>query len=961
VEPTSTRHRRSPWLLLTLSCAAAALFVLGGGPAAMSAILGETGTDAPWIATDEPDYQAGDSVTLTGGNWLAGEAVTIVVNDTLDQSWSQTDHVTADESGGFVDQVVLPDYFVSDYSVTATGESSGTATTDFTDSLLPTGATVNGASAIVVGPGDPVPGGLTTTIGTGTEPNAWQATKWTIGSATDCQNKGLADDHSTNGTFSEFFDMTAPSTPGTYSVTMQPYDSGTCMSGTGGSTFTLSNAVTVDSSVLFSEYFGSAVSSDTPFWKDENQVAADDCSVSGPLTGNWFEALERGCTISTTNVNSRSINSADRQNIHVRFTWGKNNPPSGSSLNLYWKPESASAWNGPLCQTSPPQPCTSGVGPTVSNIGPGTSTPTANSVDVTLPAAAENTSIDIRFQGNTSSSAGNLRLDAVRVTGDVETTPPDTTITANPAVLSNSNSAGFSFTGSDNMTPVASLTFQCKLDAGSFGTCTSPENLSGLSDASHTFRVRAIDQAGNVDPTPASYTWTVDTAPPDTSITAKPTNPTASTAASFSFSGSDSAGSGIASFECKLDAGSFAACTSPQAYSSLSDGSHTFSVRAIDQAGNLDPTSASYTWTVDTTPPDTTITSNPPNPSNSGAASFGFSGSDPGGSGVASFECKLDAGSFGTCTSPKSYSGLALGPHTFQVRAKDAAGNLDPTPASYTWEVHATTSLLSNGAQIVTQGTNAVLGAKLSSTASSCVSGGTLTFTFTDNNPTTAALDDGPYTAGSANTDSSGQANLTINTTGWSEGVYTVRVRFAGTASCDASFDDATLVISLPGQSSSGGGWYTLPGSGRLNFGYVVNRVPNSDPAQYKGQVLLINNGKWRLKGQLDTYTKVTTGTIKVNGGGTVTCTTTAACGSGSGTGNLYWWNATLNGGLGDWAKTADSPVRYTINFVDNGQGGKNSADRMGITINHAISAGEPGTLPNALPEVIKGGDVKIT
>jgi hypothetical protein len=36
---------------------------------------------------------------------------------------------------------------------------------------------------------------------------------------------------------------------------------------------------------------------------------------------------------------------------------------------------------------------------------------------------------------------------------------------------------------------------------------------------------------------------------------------------------------------------------------------------------------------------------------------------------------------------PESYGGLALGPHTFQVRAADALGNVDPTPASYTWTV----------------------------------------------------------------------------------------------------------------------------------------------------------------------------------------------------------------------------------------------------------------------------------
>src|SRR5204862_534026 len=253
-----------------------------------------------------------------------------------------------------------------------------------------------------------------------------------------------------------------------------------------------------------------------------------------------------------------------------------------------------------------------------------------------------------------------------------------TTITAAPPATSTSSSASFSFTATE-----AGSSFACQLDASAFAACTSPQSYSGLGNGSHTFQVRATDPAGNTDPTPASYTWTVDTTAPDTTITAAPPARSNSSSASFSFT-STKAGS---SFACQLDASAFAPCVSPQSYSGLADGSHTFQVRATDPAGNTDPTPALYTWTVDTTAPDTTITAAPPAVSNSSSASFSFTATEAG----SSFACQLDGGAFAPCVSPQSYSGLANGSHSFQVRATDAAGNTDPTPASYAWTVDTTT------------------------------------------------------------------------------------------------------------------------------------------------------------------------------------------------------------------------------------------------------------------------------
>jgi hypothetical protein len=80
----------------------------------------------------------------------------------------------------------------------------------------------------------------------------------------------------------------------------------------------------------------------------------------------------------------------------------------------------------------------------------------------------------------------------------------------------------------------------------------------------------------------------------------------------------------------------------------------------------------------------------PPALSESASASFEFSGDDLGGSGVASFECRLDstsAAAWAACSSPRAYSGLANGTHLFEVRAKDRAGNVDAAPASFEWQI----------------------------------------------------------------------------------------------------------------------------------------------------------------------------------------------------------------------------------------------------------------------------------
>jgi hypothetical protein len=259
---------------------------------------------------------------------------------------------------------------------------------------------------------------------------------------------------------------------------------------------------------------------------------------------------------------------------------------------------------------------------------------------------------------------------------------PNTAIDDKPPLRSNSSSAEFTYEA-----PTAT-SYECKLDAAAFSTCLAggPKEYTGLAEGSHTFQVRGVNASGP-DPTPASYTWTVDTTPPVATIDTHPADPSPGATAQFTYHAQNEPGS---NFKCSLDGALPATCpASGMTYHGLADGEHTFTVEATDGAGNQQLTPTEFSWTVDnslldTTPPETTIESVPPDPSESSSASFTYASNEP----DSSFECSFDGAPFASCSaSGISFSGLGNGPHTFQVRATDPSDNTDQTPAGYSFEV----------------------------------------------------------------------------------------------------------------------------------------------------------------------------------------------------------------------------------------------------------------------------------
>ena len=122
------------------------------------------------------------------------------------------------------------------------------------------------------------------------------------------------------------------------------------------------------------------------------------------------------------------------------------------------------------------------------------------------------------------------------------------------------------------------------------------------------------------------------------------------------------------------------------AFSQFANGSYTVHVKATDTLGNVEA-GTTRTFVIDGTAPETSFTGALPlNPTTSKRATFNFISSETG----STFECRLDGGAWGSCVSPKTYGIspdplLTTGSHTFDVRATDTAGNVDPTPATFTW------------------------------------------------------------------------------------------------------------------------------------------------------------------------------------------------------------------------------------------------------------------------------------
>jgi|GEM_PF-2943209 len=266
----------------------------------------------------------------------------------------------------------------------------------------------------------------------------------------------------------------------------------------------------------------------------------------------------------------------------------------------------------------------------------------------------------------------------------VDTVAPDTSIdSATPASPANVPVRTFTFS-SANPFPGSAVTFECRIDGGAWFTagCTSGYSTPNLADGNHTFDVRAVDAAGNIDATPATSNWFVDTTPPNTLIdSATPASPTNIGVRTLTFHGVDPApASPPVSLECRLDGGAWFTvdCDGDYTTANLPEGNHTFNVRATDALGNVDPTPATSTWMIDQTDPTINIVS--PGVRQRfvmGSGSKSYSCADPLHGGP-----PLVASGIQSCTD-HGFSTAHLGNFRFQVDARDKAGNTSTDARAY--------------------------------------------------------------------------------------------------------------------------------------------------------------------------------------------------------------------------------------------------------------------------------------
>ncbi|MFN8109215.1 MAG: hypothetical protein U0Y82_05115 [Thermoleophilia bacterium] len=305
----------------------------------------------------------------------------------------------------------------------------------------------------------------------------------------------------------------------------------------------------------------------------------------------------------------------------------------------------------------------------------GTATGTAFT-DPALPADGTHAYRVIAVDGAGNSSAPSAALNV-----DVDTVAPAIPGGVAGGSLAWSNAASTTITA----TPAGGTTLQNRLstDGGtSWGAASAGASVTVAAEGETLVQFRAVDAAGN----PSGWT-TVSAASTVRLDRTAPATPTGLTGAGVTATAPVlgwGAAAGADGYRVTRN-GTQIGTTTGTAYTDTSlpaGGFFTYRVIATDLAGNASAPSAAIgvTYTPsDVIPPDTAITGAPAGPVNTASLTLGLTATES-----STYECNVDGAGWSACGTPWAVGPLADGTHTLAARARDLAGNTDPSPAQVT-------------------------------------------------------------------------------------------------------------------------------------------------------------------------------------------------------------------------------------------------------------------------------------
>ncbi len=429
----------------------------------------------------------------------------------------------------------------------------------------------------------------------------------------------------------------------------------------------------------------------TAFHTNTTQTSATFTGTSGNTYGFYSVATDNAGNVQAIPVSAQATTSI--------FTV----PPASSVSALPQYETSASfsvSWSG-----------TDSAGPGIATYGVFVSTNggafTAFQTNTTQTSATftGTTGNTYSFYSVATDKAGNVQATpaTAQASTTVFTVPPTSSVTAAATQYETSTSFTVSWSGTDAAGPgIASYNVFVSTNGGAFtafqtNTTQTSATFTGTSGNTYGFYSVATDKAGNVQAAPvaAQASTSVFTVPPTSGVSALPQYET-STSFTVSWSGTDSAGPGIATYSVfvSTNGGVFTAFQTNTAQTSAtftgtSGNTYSFYSVATDRAGNVQakPGTAQASTTIDSVPPTSSVTVLP-STETSTSFTVSWSGSDTGGSGIASYSVfvSTNGGAFSasqtnTTQTSATFTGSTGNTYGFYSIATDKAGNVQPTPA----------------------------------------------------------------------------------------------------------------------------------------------------------------------------------------------------------------------------------------------------------------------------------------